>query len=70
MLSRLYLMDQLKNSYMNLLIRSGENIQSSIKIMIPLTVTNLSGIVNILVIGTVIYGIKNTPCHPPKFLAS
>ena len=59
MLSKLCLLDQMKNSYMELLIRSGENIKIPIKKMIPLTVMNLSGIVNILVVVTVIYGIKN-----------
>ena len=29
---------------------------------------NLFGTVKILVMVTVIYGIKNTPYHPPKFL--
>ena len=52
---------------MKLLIRSGANIQISIIIMILLTVMNLSGIVKILVMVTVIYGTKNTPYHPPKF---
>ena len=51
-----------------LLIRSGANMQLSIKIIIPLTAMNLSGIVNILVMVTVIYGIRNTHYHPPKFL--
>ena len=50
-----------EKSYMELSIRSGANIQISIKIMIPLTAMNLSGIVNISVILTVIYSIKNTP---------
>ena len=68
MLSKLCLLDQLKNSYMELLIRSGANIKISIKRMIPLTEMNLSGILKILVRVTVIYGIRNTHYHPPKFL--
>ena len=57
-----------EKNYMELLIRSGANIQITIKIMIPLTEMNLSGIVKILVMVTVIYVIKNTPYHPPKAL--
>ena len=68
MLSKICLMDRLKKSYMELLIRSGGNIKISIKRMIPLTAINLSGIVKILVMVTVIYGTKNTNYHPPKFL--
>ena len=64
----MFLLDQLKNSYMELSIRSGENMQILIKIMGPLTAMNLSGMVNILVMGTVIYGTKITHYHPPKFL--
>ena len=60
-LSRLCLLDQLKKSYMKILIRSGENTKTSIKIMIPLTVINLSGILKILVMVKVIYDIQNTP---------
>ena len=63
-----FFLDQLKNSYMKLSIRSGANIQISIKSMIPLTVTNLYGIVQILVMVTVIYGIRNTHYHSPNFL--
>ena len=36
--------------------------------MILLTVMNLSGTVQILVMVILIYGIRNTPYHPPKFL--
>ena len=56
------------NSYMKLLIRSEANIQISIIRMIILTVMNLSGTVNISVMVTVIYGIKNNPYRPQKFL--
>ena len=59
-------LDQLKSSYMELLIHSQANIQISIKIMIPLTAMNLYVIVNILVMATVIYCIKNNHYHPPK----
>ena len=68
MLSKLCLLDQLKNSYMELLIRSEANIQISIKRMTPSTAMNLSGIVKILAMVTLIYGIKNNHYHPPKFL--
>ena len=68
MLSRVYFLDQLKKSYMKLSIRFGANIQNSIIRMILLTLINLSGTVNILVMVIVIYGIINTPYHPPKFL--
>ena len=68
MLSNVCFMDQMKNIYMELSIRSGENIQIPIKIMIPLTAMNLSGIVKILVMVIFIYGIKNTHYRPPKFL--
>ena len=68
MLSKLCLLDQLKNSYMELLIRSGVNIFYSIIIMIPLTVMILSGTVKILLMVTFIYGIKNTRYHPPQLL--
>ena len=68
MLSKICLMDQLKKSYMELLIRSGANIQNSIMRMIPLTVSNLYGTVNVLLVVKVIYGIKNNFYHPPKFL--
>ena len=68
MLSKLCFLDQLKNSYMKLSIHSGVNVQISIKRMIALTEINLSVIVNILVMVTFIYGIKNTHYHPPKFL--
>ena len=54
------LLDQLKRGYMELLIRSGENIQNSIIRMIPLTAMNLFGTVKILLTVTVIYGIRNT----------
>ena len=57
-----------ENSYMELLKRSGPNITISIKIMIPLTPINLYVIVKILLMVTVIHGIKNTHYHPPKFL--
>ena len=60
MLSKLCFLDQLKKSYMELLIRSGVNIKIPTKRMILLTAINLSGIVKILVMVTVIYGIKNT----------
>ena len=63
-----FFLDQLKKSYMELLIRSGANILYPIIRMTPLTAMNLSGIVKILVIVTVIYGIKNTHEYPPKFL--
>ena len=49
-----FFLDQLKKSYTELLIRYGANIQISIKIMIPLTAMNLSAIVKILVMVTVI----------------
>ena len=65
---RTFFLDQLKKSYMELLIRSGADTQIPIKIMILLIETNLSGIVKVLVIVTVIYGIRNTPYHPPKLL--
>ena len=68
MLSKPCFLDQLKDSYMEPLISSGANIKISIKIMIPLTDMNLSGIVKILLMVTVIYGIKNTHYHPKKFL--
>ena len=68
MLSELCLLDQLKNNYMELLIRSGVYIQISIKIKIPFTEINLYGLVKILVMVTVVYGIINTHYHPPKFL--
>ena len=68
MLPRVCFMDELKNSYMKLLIRSGANIQISIIRMIPLTVINLSGTVNISVTVTVIYGIRYTTYHQPNFL--
>ena len=63
-----FLLDQLNKSYMKLLIRSGANIQMSIIIMILLKVMNLSGTLNISVMVTVIYGVRNTLYHPPKFL--
>ena len=53
---------------MKLSIRSGANIQIPIIIMILLSVMNLSGTVKILVMVIVIYGIRNTPYHPPNFL--
>ena len=59
---------QHKKSYMELLIRSGVNILYSIIRMIPLTVMILSGTVKILMMVTVIYGIRNTHYHPPEFL--
>ena len=65
MLSKLCLPNQMKKSYTELWIRSGANIQISIKIMIPLIAMKLSGIVKILVMVTVIYSIKNTHYHPP-----
>ena len=68
MLSKVGLLDHLTNSYMKLSIRSGANIQISIIRMIILTETKLSGTVKIFVMVIVIYGIINTPCHPPKFL--
>ena len=68
MLSKFCFLDQLKNSYMKLLIQSGANKLISIIRMILFTVMNLSGTVKILVMITVTYGIKNTPYHPPKFL--
>ena len=45
---KIVLMDQLKNSYMKVLIRSRANIKFSIKRIIILTVMNLSGIVKII----------------------
>ena len=57
-----------ENSHMKLSIRSRTNIQISIITMILLTVMNLLGTVKILVMIKFIYGIKNTPYHPPKFL--
>ena len=63
-----FFLDQLKKSYMKLLIFSGASIQISIIRMIILELMNLSGTVNISVVVTVIYGIKNDPYHPPKFL--
>ena len=63
-----FFLDQLKKSYMKPLISSGANIQISVIIIILLTVMNLSGTVNILVMVTFIYGIRNTLYHPPKFL--
>ena len=68
MLSKLCFLDQLKNSYMELLIYSGANILYSIIRMIPLTVMNLSVTIKILLMVTVIYGIINNLYHPPKFL--
>ena len=68
LLSRVCLLDQLKKSHMKLLIRSGANIKISIIRMIILTVMDLYRTVNILVMVTVIHGIKNNPYHPPKFL--
>ena len=64
-----FFLDQLKNTYMKISIHSGANIQISIIIMIILTVMNLYGTVNISVMVTVIYGIKNNPYNPPRFLA-
>ena len=55
-----------EKSYMKLSIRSGVNIQILIILMILLTVINLSGMVKISVMVTVIYGINNIPYHPPK----
>ena len=63
-----FFLDQLKNSYMEFLIRSGENVQISTKRMIPLTVMILSGTVKILLMVTVICGIINTHYHPIQFL--
>ena len=57
MLSKLCLLDQLKKSYMELSIRSGLNLLYSMIIMIPMTEIILSGIVKILLVVTVIYGI-------------
>ena len=68
MLSKLCLLDQLKKSYMELLIRYGSNILYSIIRMIPLTAIILSVTLKILLMVTVIYGIRNTHYHPPKFL--
>ena len=51
---------------MEILIRSGANIQNSIKRMIPLTAINLSGIVKIFVMVIIICGIRNTLYHPQK----
>ena len=56
-----------EKSYMELLIRSGVNILYSIITMISLTEMILSGTVKILLMVTVIYGIRNTHYHPPKF---
>ena len=67
-LIKTFFLDQLKKRYMELLIRSGANINISIKKMILLTEMNLYGILKILVMVTVIYGIRNTHYHPPKFL--
>ena len=68
MLPKLCFMDQLKNGYMELLIGFGANIQNSTKRITPLTEINLSRTVNILMMVSVIYGIRNTLYHPPKFL--
>ena len=68
MLSKLCFLDQLKRSYMELLISSGANTIYSNIIMIPLTAMNLSGTVNILLMETVIYVIRNTLYRPPRFL--
>ena len=57
-----------ENSYMKLSIRSGANIHILIIIMILLTVMDLSGTVNISVMVTFIYVIKNNPYSPPKLL--
>ena len=67
-LSKLCFLDQLKKSYMELLIRSGANILYSIIRMIPLTVMNLSGAVNIFLTEIVVCGIINTLHRPPKSL--
>ena len=53
---------------MRISLRSGANIQTTIIRMILFIAMNLSGSVNIFVIVIVIYGIINTPYHPPKFL--
>ena len=53
---------------MKLSISSGANIKVSIIRMIFLTVMNLSGTVNISMMVIVIYGIINTPYHPPMIL--
>ena len=55
-------------SYMKLLIRSGANIKIPIIRMILLTVMNLSGTVKILVMVTVIYGIKKNSLPSTKVL--
>ena len=68
MLSKIFFLDQQKNSYIELLIRSGVNILYSIIRMIPLTVMILSGTLKILLMVTVIYGIINNHYHPPEFL--
>ena len=57
-----------EKSYRELLIRSGVHIIYSIIRMIPLTVMILYGTLKILLMVTVIYGIRNTHYHPPKFL--
>ena len=49
-----------EKSYKELVIRSGSNLQNSIKRIIHLTETNLSGTVKILLMVTVIYTIRNT----------
>ena len=53
---------------MKLLIRYRENIYIPILRIKFLTVMNLSGTVKISVIVKFIYGIQNTPYHPPKLL--
>ena len=68
MSSRVCMVDRLRKSLMKDLIRFGVNIQTSIIIMILLTVMTLSGVVNIFVTETVIYGIKTTIYRPPKSL--
>ena len=65
---KVFLLDQLKNSYMKLPIISGAVIQISIIRMILLTVMNLSGTVKIFVMIIIIYGIINTSYRTPKFL--
>ena len=61
-----YLVIHMKNSCMKPLICFGVNILISIIRLILLKVTNLSRVVNILVMVIVIYEIRNIIYHAPK----
>ena len=61
-------MGDMRNSCMKSLIIFGVDVKKSIIRMILLTVMNLYGIVNILVMEIVICVIINTLYHPPKSL--